>query len=213
MSPIPAHLAAGVAAFYGVVPETAHLWRQAQAEGRDWYYIDNSYFDRGRGTHYRITRNRVQHAGDGASDGARLKALGVEIRPPRVGGGHVVVCLQSPQFMRTIAGIEPDAWWRQIQPVLQASGLPVRLRGWNGDKRRQMATLRADLVGAALLVTWSSAAAIEALLAGVPVHCAPECAAHGVTMDDRPRWAAVLADNQWTTDEIADGTAWKALDA
>ena len=39
---IPKRLLPGAAAFYGVTEATVHLWKQAKAEGRDWYYIDNA---------------------------------------------------------------------------------------------------------------------------------------------------------------------------
>lgn len=213
MPDIPAQLDPGAAVFYGVTPETAHLWRQAKAEGRDWYYIDNSYFDVSRGTYYRITKNAIQRTGIRASDGKRFKALGVKLQPWRSKGDHIVVCLQSPAFMKTVAGIDHDAWWQRIQPGLRATGRQIRVRGWNANKAAQMASLQADLRDAWSLVTWSSAAAVEALIAGVQVMTAPECAAYEIGVRNRSRWAESLADNQWTIAEMRDGTAWKALNA
>jgi len=210
---IPDQLEAGAAVFYGVTPATAHLWRQAKAEGRDWYYIDNSYFDKTRGTHYRITRNAVQFKGIAQSRGSRRAALGIRVQPMR-GGERVVVCLQSPEFMKTVAGITQPEWFDSLREQLKShAGLPMVLRGWNGNKAQQMATLADDLKHAALLATWSSTAAVEALIAGVPVLCSEQCAAHGIKPEQRDCWVDSLADNQWTIDEIRDGTAWKALNA
>jgi hypothetical protein len=50
---------------------------------------------------------------------------------------------------------------------------------------------------------------VMALLDGVRVMCAPECAA--TYANNRRRWASVLADNQWTIDELAAGRAWRGL--
>lgn len=210
---MPSQLEPGAAVFYGVTPETAHLWRQAVAEGRDWYYIDNSYFDASRGTYYRITRNRLQHDGRGASNGTRFEALGVPVRPWRDGCGHqIVVCLQSPMFMETVAGVHPREWQKTVQQVIAARPeLRVVVRDWHADKKLAAATLDNDLRDAALLLTWGSAAAVEALLAGVPVHVGPQSAAYGIAPPFRRAWANVLADNQWTVDEIRNGTAWRDL--
>lgn len=208
---VPQKLAPGAAAFYGVTPETRHLWRQAVREQRDWFYIDNSYFDTTRGTSYRITRNAVQFKGIAPSDGARRAALGLTVQPMRDDGDHVVVCLQSPTFMQTVAGVDPRSWFDQIRVEVAERGLMTRLRGWNGNKAVQAQTLAADLENAALLITWSSAAAVEALMAGVPVRVSEQSAAHGIAPEQRDAWLNTLADNQWTLREIGDGTAWRML--
>jgi hypothetical protein len=209
MNGVPAWLDPGVAVFYGVTPQTQHLWQQARAEGRDWYYIDNSYFDATRGTHYRITRNAIQHQGIAASDGKRFAELGITVKPWRSGGEHVVMCLQSPVFMKTVAGIDQARWFDEIRDIV--GNKQIRIRGWNGNKKQQTDTLHADLERAALLVTWSSAAAVTALLEGIPVLCGEQSAAFGVEVSQRQAWANSLADHQWTLAEIRDGTAWRAL--
>ena len=89
------------------------------------------------------------------------------------------------------------------------------------DKAAQAASLVADLFGAHALVTWSSAAAVTAVMSGVTAVCAPQCAAAPVSslvaeIDDPPRperqeWCNVLADNQFTVAEMGDGTAWRML--
>ena len=185
----------GAAAFYGVRGPWMHLWEQAKREGRDFYYIDNSYFDCVRERQFRVTRNRLQHTGQGESDGERFKALGLTVKPMR-GGRDVVICPATPEFMQDIA--RDPGWLERMKHKYR--GAIVRTKQ---DKR----PLLADLENARLLVTWGSAAAVTALLEGVPVVCAPECCAFDV--QDRAKWAAVLADNQWTLDEFRNGTAWR----
>ena len=58
---IPDALEPGAAMFYGVRPAWAHLWAEAKADGRDWYYADNGYFPMDV-AYFRIARNRVQAA-------------------------------------------------------------------------------------------------------------------------------------------------------
>jgi hypothetical protein len=199
----PRELGPGAAVFYGVRPCVRHLWEQAKREGRDWYYIDNSYFDVARERQFRVTKNAIQHTGQGRSDGRRFDALGLEVKPMRDSGSIILVCAQSAEFMSVVAG---DPGWRErvTRNFERHYGDRVLVRE-KGCQR----PLSEDLARARLLVTWSSAAAVMALLDGVRVMCAPECAA--TYANNRRRWASVLADNQWTIDELAAGRAWRGL--
>lgn len=222
---IPARLPAGIPAFYGVTPATAHLWRQARAEGRDWFYIDNAYFDRVRGTYFRVTKNRLQHSGLGYSDGERFAGLGVAIAPWRADGRHVLICPQSEEFMRVCAGYAGH-WLTDTLAELRIYARDLRVRPWQRDKTKWYETLGEDLKGCWALVTYSSASAITAMLAGVPAICtAEDCISRAVTGGElsaildpwqpaaRAAWAAVVADNQWTLDEMRSGLTWAMLNA
>ena len=90
----------GPAVFYGVDASNEAIWREVKASGRDFFYVDNSMFDSARQSHFRVTKNRLQHTGIGTSDGKRFRALGIDIAPWRAGGAHIVVCPQSDAFMR-----------------------------------------------------------------------------------------------------------------
>ena len=225
---IPPTLPANVIpAFYGVVPETIHLWYQAKREGRDWYYIDNAYFDPCREVYFRITKNRLQH--DGAmdeTDGKRWEALGLSIAPWQPQGEHIVVCPASDQFMRLAAGYTGD-WKSDILAQLrQHTRRPLRFRPWMANKGLAFKTLPDDLRGAFCLVTYTSAAAITALRAGIPVLVtAEDCISRPMAQTDvakveqlvypeyRERWAMVVADNQWTESEMRDGLPWAHMQA
>jgi hypothetical protein len=192
----------GSAAFYGVREGWAHLWEQAKAERRDVWYLDNSYFDCAREKQFRATLNAIQHTGEGDSDGSRLKALGIEVKPRREGGKHIVACQQSDEFMRVVG--EGVDWLRKAVAATFLEAYPVVYRS-KGETR----PLLEDLKHARALITWSSTAAVTALLEGVPVKCSVQCCACHAGKD-RARWAAVLAGQQWTLDEMAAGMAWKA---
>lgn len=221
---IPPRLLPGAAAFYGVTPATQHLWLQAKAERREWYYIDNAYFDRCREQYFRVTRGALQHDGFGASDGKRWKTLGLTIADWRQKGEHILLCPQSDEFMRTCAQ-HPGSWLTDTLDQLKIhTGRELRVRPWNGNKQKWYATLPADLAGCWALVTYSSASAITAMLAGVPALCTSlDCISGPMTevnlaSIERPRypvnresWARVVADNQWTLDEMRSGLCWKML--
>ena len=222
---IPDHLLPGGAAFYGVTPATKHLWAQARREGRDWYYIDNSYFDRCREVYFRVTRNALQRSGTEPSDGERFKALEIEPKPWRARGEHILVCPQSDEFMRTVAEYPGDWLAETVRELRSTTGREVRVRAWNRNKKAWYASLPEDLKGCHALVTYSSASAISAMLAGVPAICTgDDCISRPATareisqiespvMNDGARLQVLraAADGQWTVDELRHGIAWKSL--
>ena len=123
-----AALADGDVAFYGVRPAWVHLWRQAQTEGRRWYYLDNSWFDAGRERFFRVGLNATQCWSQGPSDGTRLAALGVVPQWRDRRGRRVLVCRQSDEFLRCVAGWQGG---RQRQPRLaRVLREPARHRMW-----------------------------------------------------------------------------------
>lgn len=224
----PATLYPGTAFFYGIDASNRHLWEQVLRENRDYYYCDNSYFDQTRQTYFRVTRNRIQHNGFGPTDARRFDKLGIAVNQVRaVPDGHVVFCPQSDWFMQVIARY-PN-WQRDARHAFSTflPGHTHRVREWDPDKAKLARSLPEDLIGAYALVTHSSAAAVTAILLGVPIFCATECAAFPMSsvIDVATRevfintplpsevrlWAGTLADNQWTLDEMRDGTAQAML--
>lgn len=207
--------------FYGVDASNEAAWRAVRKARAPYYYCDNAYFDQVRGQYFRVTRNGLQHNGVGRSNGKRFNDLGIEMRPWRQRGDHVVVCPQSEHFMRTLAGVDFDWTRTTLSALARFTSRPVRLREWSRDKAALAATLDDDLRGAHALVTWSSAAAVMAVTAGVPVVTMGPCAAAPMAGDladienlpqpERMNWASVLADNQWTLEEMKSGRAWEGL--
>ncbi len=189
---------------YGVSEANLDAYHKAKASGLDVYHVDNSAFDCVRGVQFRVTKNRYHHDGKGHTDGMRFFDLKQRIKPPipDVRAGDVLAVEQSPSYMACVAG---DPGW------LKRTAMPYAhiLRPWNRDKKAAAAGLSFD--GVRLTITHSSAAAVESLLAGVPVLVSPMSPCYGVTMEDRLRLFGVLADNQFDLTEILNGTAWKAL--
>lgn len=219
----PAALFKGPVAFYGTVG-IEHLLRQARADGRDWYYLDNAYFDCARGRQFRVSKNALQRAVE-RPDWERFSALKLGIQPWRKGGRHVVVVEQSMYFMCRLTPWDwgTTAWREHVLHTLRGlTDRPIVVRHWSNDKAERMRSLHEDLKDAWALVTWSSAAANEALLAGVPVFVAPGCVAAPMGSTDltkieapakplgRIEWAARLAASQWTIEELREGAAWRA---
>ena len=223
--PVARELSPGAAAFYGVVG-IEHLLRQARAERRDYYYADNAYFDRARQKLFRVEKNGLQASGKVEPAYERLNALGITVKPWTRTGRHVLVVMQSPHFMREVAaypggaeGWQNDTLWA----LKKHTDRLIVVRHWSRDKAERARTLQDDLKNAWALVTHASAAANEAVLAGVPVFITGPCAALPMGLsqleqiesprrpDGREEWAAGLAARQWTLDEFRSGMAWRAL--
>jgi hypothetical protein len=212
----------GGAAFFGVVG-IEHLLRLAIAEGREFFYGDNAFMDCARARYFRFARNAVQIARRAPPDFDRLKALGVEVKPWKRDGRHIVVVEQSEHFLNLVGA---KHWLlRTLTELHQHTDRPLVIRRWSRDKASAGATLQADLRDAWALVTHMSAAANEALLAGVPAFVSGRCAAAPLASGElaniekprypegREEWAAGLSGQQWTLDELRDGSAWRALQA
>lgn len=217
----------GPAAFYGTVGiETLfhQARRRAEQGGEAFYYLDNAYFDCARERYFRASRNALQ-AIAARPDYGRLADLGVRVAPWRRGGAHVLVVEQSEYFLREIGGYPAGAaHWRDmvVRRLRAQSDREIRIRPWQRDKAKASRTLGDDLAGAWALVTHASSAAVEALLAGVPVFMTGDGAANEFSLgleaieapwrpDGREEWAGRLAASQWTLEEMRAGTAWRAL--
>lgn len=202
--------------FYGVTEGNRDAWRKVQDRGLPFWFIDNSYFDATRGTHFRVTLNSVQHTGVSFdTTGERFDALGVGIAPecavvPRP---RVLVVHQSDLFMDVI--VRNPHWVAQTLARRSELGVStLRHRPWRSDKGALSQTLQQAFADTDLVITHSSAAAVEAVLAGLQVQVSHQSAAHAIASGDewdRRQWAGVLADNQFTTNEMKDGTAWHML--
>lgn len=202
-------------------PAVYSLLTQAQAEGRDWYYGDHGYVHRHQ--YFRITKNRYQHDGRGDASPHRFRELGLSVQQAwQTTGSTIVVCPNSSVYMQQFAGVTADRWTEAIVAQLASiTDRPVRVHWKTQVSSRPLVV---DLPTAWMVVTFSSAAAIEALMAGVPVCTLAPWAATarmGITdltqvespvyPDDREPFLWTLAANQWTLEEIRSGIAWRAL--
>lgn len=204
--------------YYGVDQWNLDRWRREMADpNHDVYNIDNSFFDITRGSHFRVAKNRMQvRAIDHQSDGKRFDALGLTIQPWRINSdGHWLVIEQSLAFMRDVA-CDPH-WFERTIAEIEPSGREIRVRHWSANKPKMAVTLRDDLRGCWHLVTHSSAAAVEALLAGVPAMVESMSAVANVVCSINPPYEgrrqamSVLADNQFTLSELRSGLAWSMI--
>lgn len=217
------------AVFWGVTDSNYKEWAQWLKSGQPWYYGDNSYFDEARGKQFRFTLGALQHLGAGRSDGARLARLGIEPMPwinDRDRSRVAVVLEQSPGFVRLLHDREPIKLLRGMKVIGERAGFKVHMRLWSAQKMVLAETFAHQLKQVQRVITLNSAGAIRAAVEGVPYHVIdPTCAAamfstsRGAlgqqrTDDDlaaRREWLGVLADNQWSVDELRSGLAWQTI--
>lgn len=202
--------------------------RACQQSGRDFYYIDTGYFGNVRKkTYHRVTKNNVQNFGPVVSRPRdRLAATGVQLRKFR--GGRNILLAPPSQKLLNLYDIDLEQWLAQtIEQIRSYTDRPVVTRLKQSRSVRQTT----DTIEMALeqdvhcLVTFSSIAAVEALLLGKPAitlgpnAAAPLCSQtlaeienpRVPTLDEVEEWAAHLAYCQFTEPEMRNGTAWRIL--
>lgn len=163
-----------------------------------------------------------------------------EMRPWKEGGDFILLTQQVPGDA-SLQGRHLKPWYREIaEEAERAYGLPVRFRPhpraiarrlWQeGDRELAGLTLvddvtapiQDDLARAAMVVTWNSNSAVDAVLAGAPaLTFDPGAMAYPVTghavgeiaRPDRTEWANRLAWCQWSPDELAAGVWWERMKA
>lgn len=166
------------------------------------------------GRHYSLARSHVAMTGGAIPDGgpARWDSMGVSLAPWRTGGAETVILGQRSIGHPDVAS--PRGWAETVQRKI---GGQIRQHPGTGPA----VPLADDLRNAGAVVTWSSAAAVQALALGVPVwHAHPAfigaAAARPLAewgkdarRDDAARLAAFrrLAWAIWTLDEIRAGEA------
>lgn len=219
-----ANLQEGPAAFFG----SAQLWpllTQCEAEGRTYYYGDHGYF--GRHVYFRCTKNAKQITkAEGDDNSKRFEAFNIPIKPWRreLGGSHILLCPNSEAFLK-LHGYAEGEWIKLVTAELRKyTTREIRLR-WKSDATMKGMAFEAELQNCWAVVTFTSNAALEAILYGVPAFAGAPCAASPLALDDlsridapyyptkleRLRMACILANNQWTYSEYANGMAWGKL--
>lgn len=149
------------------------------------------------------------------------------MRPWKSDGKYALLLGQVPTDT-ACRGVHLQSWLGNIRSAMDNMGMDVRFRPHPqapgltiGPSVNTSGTLDEDLDGASFAVTYNSNSSVDAVLHGVPtVTYDMGCTAWDVTSHDikdqlikpdRTKWAAQLAWKQWLPEEIADGTAWKAV--
>lgn len=205
---------------------------QCRHQSRDFYYIDTGYFGNAekKKLYHRITKNDVQNFGPvlpRPSD--RFDQTGLRIKKVRKDGSKILLAPPSQKLLN-LYNINLDEWLAStISEIHQNTDREIVVRNKQSRSVRQTT----DTMQSALdqdiycLVTFSSIAAVEAILHGKPAivlgpnAAAPVCSKslteieniYIPTVDQTREWAYHLAYCQFTEAEMRNGTAWQILNA
>lgn len=193
------------------------------ASGRPYWHIDNGYWDPARGTATGFYRVTYRSLGPVLLPDPRPR-YGQEvvsrIKPWRANGEYVLLAFPGDYYGCSV-GLNMRSWNQTILRRLRAAThRPIRVRD-KPSARKSSRPLDRDLSEAWALVTHSSNVAVDAVLAGVPVFVERGSPAEPVgsigldierpAMPDREQWLASLSWQQFTLDEMRDGTAYRCL--
>lgn len=179
------------------------------------YWIEGGYV--ARDCYFRITKNRNQAQWKpGAGSAHRFAAVfeSVKIEKWKPAGRKIVFCPAAQDMADFDQNVQ--AWESDARDYL----LSVRRMGDVVERTRESKTpLPHDLRDAECLISYNSNAAVEALLQGVPVIVSQESVCYEFSRwnllnlwrgDRQPLWD-LIAGNQFTLEEMADGTAWEMV--
>lgn len=206
---------------------TEQLCDQFEASGGTVLIAENGYIN-GRhdgGSYYALSRHAHNGAGEFYVGGPeRWQALGVDLKPWRTAGTHILIAPNRSFGMRGM--VMPYNWADDVTKRLEkVTDRPIRLRQHPGNGVPQT-PLCEDLRDCWALVIWSSSVGVKALIEGIPVVCeAPYwiCKAAdvlgGIGMleceegNDSMRRSELecLAWGQWNVDEITSGEPFHHL--
>lgn len=207
-------------------PATWKLFERAKVSGQDWYYGDHGIWARGQV--FRIGKNTVQFQPTdedlARATSAQFERYHAPIAPWKPRGKHIVICPNSDVYMRHHTGLGAEAWVDMVMTEL--AKYTDRPSMWRTKKGAASNPIARDLEDAYACVVLSSASAVDALQAGVPiVTLAPWAATARMGLTDlsqidtpiypenREQFFWALAEHQWTLPEIASGAAWRYLNA
>lgn len=199
-----------------------------RAAGRDFYYIDTGYFGNGKKkTYHRVTRNDVQHFGPIIDRPDDRVPPDVGVAKFRKQGSKILIAPPSQKLLN-LYNIDLEEWLAKTQAdIRQYTDREIVIRLKQSRSVRQ----NTDTIQMALdndvfcLVTFSSIAAVEALLHGKPAitlgpnAAAPLCSQSVSEIEnpfipDLDQVRALiqhLSYCQFTEVEMRDGTAWRIL--
>jgi hypothetical protein len=208
-------------AIYGQVWGAERLLPTAIRRKRPFWYIDNGYWKPGRGGphgYYRVTYRGMAPVflKDSAID--RAQSMNARMMPWRRSGRHILFALPGREYGSAIGLNMADWIIRSRRHLAGRTSRPIKER----DKWCPR-PLEHDLRDCWAVVTHSSNVAVDAVIAGIPVFVesgSPAAPVGNLSLDaletpvmpDRDAWWSSLMSQQFTLQEMRDGTAYKLLD-
>lgn len=229
---------AEVAVFYGLAGGLRRVLADYREKRRRAIYIDLGYWGRRKKTRWDGFHKMVLNARHPTAyfqakphPPDRFAQFGIAVEPWRSEGRHILIAGMSAKAAAA-EGLRPEQWERAtIARLRQITKRPLIYRpkpNWIGARPISGSTfdperpLAAALRDCHAVVAHHSNVAVDALIAGIPVHCPlgvasvlgePELAKieNPRMPDGRAQWAADLAYCQFSLEEMTSGVAWRTL--
>lgn len=207
-------------AVWGQIWAALEVIPRAAAAKRRFWQIDNGYW-RSRWVcedcYFRLSYRGLSANYWPDAPAERGALLREQLKPWRKQGHHVVIALPSLSYGQAM-GIDTAPWIKSIEArVMAATDRPIIVR-----RKEEPRPISEDLNRAWALVTHSSNACVDAVLAGIPAFVEPGAptAPLGNTdiaklecpeLDDRDAVINSLMAQQFTLPEMQNGTAYRYL--
>ena len=200
-------------------PDNYYALEKAKALGYNYIYGDHAYLVRHQ--FYRLTPNKYQIDVIGSSDLKRFNSLGLEVSPWKKNGSKILLAPQSDIFMRNF-GISQKEWiTNTVKNLRKFTDRQIVI----SEKKPTSAeeNFESQLKDVYAVIVFNSVAGLQAVMRGIPCFTTIPCASTyfgrlGIENIEQPLYAedrllkfGILADNQFTFDEIKTGVAWKHI--
>ena len=205
------------------------VMRHCEETGRDYYYVDTGYFGNEKKKDYhRVTKNAMQYFGEIVEHcpDDRFNRTRTALKP-HVPGNDILICPPSEKAMK-YWGLDLQEWLANtVAEVKKHTNRQIVIR----EKASRSVRVNIDTMEMALaknvhcMITFNSIAAIESLINGKPVFTmGPNAAQRFANTDlskiENPFMPQIdqirmlmcnLAYQQFTVEEMRNGTAWRML--
>lgn len=219
--------------FWGFVNNNLDMVHKLEKNNQTYWFTDTPYFGRFDNknllpdNHYwRICKNRIHAKFISDCDSKRFDHFNIKVRPYKNNGKYILVCPSSVGIHKYL---RKTTWTNDIvEEIKKHTDRPIKIRqkprgrGTSGPSEATV-SLEKDLQDAYACVTSCSISAVEAICNGVPVFCdeksfATPVAETDITKIESPKiidpyqWLCSLAYQQFTPEEIENGTAVKIIE-
>ncbi|MEM7197294.1 MAG: hypothetical protein AAF352_02865 [Pseudomonadota bacterium] len=207
-----------LAVVHGILRGSDRIIKARLARKQDFLHIDNGYFGhRHFDGYYRVTKNQLQTQYLPKRPIDRWQKLGLRLEPWRKDGKALLVCPMS-DFVAKFLGLDANQWLSHVLRTLSEHSdrqIIVRYKHCRESLLEQLKNTHA-------LIGYQTLAGIDALLFGVPVFMlgpSALCSNLRVALDNlteiedplypdhREEWASALAYQQFSLEEMQNGTA------
>tara|TARA_Y100000114_G_scaffold77514_1_gene71256 strand:- start:8717 stop:9526 length:810 start_codon:yes stop_codon:yes gene_type:complete len=220
------------AMFWGFVGNNLEMVKKLEARKHKYWFTDTPYFGRFDNNnlqpdnHYwRICKNAIHATFLKDCKADRFNKFNISIKAPTLKGDHILVC---PSSAGINAYLDAPNWTREtVEKLKRVTDRPIKVRekprgrGTSGPSEAKI-SLKEDLENAWACVTSCSISAVESVCMGKPVFCHEKSFARAMGnlhledieqpfYGDPEPWLYSLAYQQFTPEELANGTAVEIL--